>query len=208
MTAKAQQNVHPQSSQYEWPTDKKVRDKLENWQDLKFGMIIHWGLYAVPGIIESWALCSEDWIDRDSTLGYENFKKWYWGLQKDFNPTRFNPDLWAQAAGEAGMRYVVFTTKHHDGFCMFDTKQTDFKISNGPFQNDPRADVAKYVFDAFRKKGFMIGAYFSKPDWHSEYYWWPKYATADRNNNYDIRKYPWRWNRFKEYTYNQIRILF
>ena len=207
MTAKAQQNVHPQSSQYEWPTDKKVRDKLENWQDLKFGMIIHWGLYAVPGIIESWALCSEDWIDRDSTLGYENFKKWYWGLQKDFNPTRFNPDLWAQAAGEAGMRYVVFTTKHHDGFCMFDTKQTDFKISNGPFQNDPRADVAKYVFDAFRKKGFMIGAYFSKPDWHSEYYWWPKYATADRNNNYDIRKYPWRWNRFKEYTYNQIREL-
>jgi alpha-L-fucosidase len=50
----------------------------------------------------------------------------------------------------------------------------------------------------------MIGAYFSKPDWHSEYYWWPKYATADRNNNYDIRKYPWRWNKFKEFTYNQL----
>ena len=50
----------------------------------------------------------------------------------------------------------------------------------------------------------MIGAYFSKPDWHSEYYWWPKYATADRNNNYDLRKHPWRWNKFKDYTYNQI----
>jgi alpha-L-fucosidase len=50
----------------------------------------------------------------------------------------------------------------------------------------------------------MIGAYFSKPDWHSEYYWWPKYATANRNNNYDIRKYPWRWNKFKDYTFNQI----
>jgi len=87
---------------------------------------------------------------------------------------------------------------------MFDTKQTNFKISAGPFKNNPKADVAKYVFDAFRKNGFMIGAYYSKPDWHSEYYWWPKYATADRNNNYDIRKYPWRWNQFKQFTYNQI----
>jgi alpha-L-fucosidase len=102
------------------------------------------------------------------------------------------------------MRYLVFTTKHHDGFCMFDTRQTDFKISNGPFASNPKANVAKYVFDAFRKKDFMIGAYFSKPDWHSEYYWWPKYATPDRNVNYDIRKHPWRWNKFKEYTFNQL----
>jgi hypothetical protein len=57
---------------------------------------------------------------------------------------------------------------------------------------------------AFRKENFMIGAYFSKPDWHSEYFWWPKYAPPDRNVNYDIRKYPWRWNQFKQYTYNQI----
>jgi alpha-L-fucosidase len=64
--------------------------------------------------------------------------------------------------------------------------------------------VAKYVFDAFRKEGLMIGAYFSKPDWHSENYWWPLYATPDRNNNYDIRKFPWRWDKFKNYTYNQI----
>jgi alpha-L-fucosidase len=87
---------------------------------------------------------------------------------------------------------------------MFDTKQTDFKISNGPFAGNPKADVAKYVFDAFRKNDFMIGSYFSKPDWHSENYWWPKYATANRNNNYDIRQFPWRWNKFKDYTYNQI----
>ena len=87
---------------------------------------------------------------------------------------------------------------------MFDTKQTDFSIANGPFKNNPRADVAKYVFDAFRKENFMIGAYFSKPDWHTEYYWWPKYATADRNVNYDIRKHPWRWNQYKQFTHNQI----
>ncbi len=200
----AQQNANQSSQKYEWPTDELVKQKLDHWQDLKFGMIIHWGLYTVPGIVESWAICSEDWIERDSTIAYEDFKKWYWGLKNDFNPVNFNPEQWAKAGKDAGMRYLVFTTKHHDGFCMFNTKQTDFKISGGPFKNNPKADVAKYVFDAFRKNGFMIGAYFSKPDWHSEYYWWPKYATPDRNNNYDIRKYPWRWNKYKQYTYNQI----
>ncbi|RPD45561.1 alpha-L-fucosidase [Paracnuella aquatica] len=206
-TANAQQNVHPQSAAYEWPTDPQVRQKLDQWQDQKFGMIIHWGLYAVPGMIESWALCSEDWIERDSTVSYDDFKKWYWGLHKDFNPVNFNPEAWAKAGKDAGMRYLVFTTKHHDGFNMFDTKETDFKISAGPFKNNPKADVAKHVFNAFRNEGFMIGAYFSKPDWHSEYYWWPKYATADRNNNYDIRKHPWRWNQYKQFTHNQIREL-
>jgi alpha-L-fucosidase len=200
----AQANVHNQSAEYQWPEDTAVRAKLETWQDQKFGILLHWGLYAVPGIIESWSLCSEDWIERDSNSSYDDYKKWYWGLSKEFNPVNFDPESWASVAKDAGMRYVVFTTKHHDGFNMFDTKQSDFKISNGPFKNNARADVAKYVFDAFRKQNFLIGAYFSKPDWHSEYYWWPKYATADRNNNYDIKKYPWRWNKFKEFTYNQI----
>ncbi|WP_114791087.1 alpha-L-fucosidase [Niabella yanshanensis] len=205
LTATAQQQgIHPSSTQYEWPTDPQVKQKLDQWQDQKFGMIIHWGLYAVPGIIESWSLCSEDWITRDSNSYYGDYKKWYWGLQKDFNPVNFNPDEWAKAAKTAGMKYLVFTTKHHDGFCMFDTKETDFKITNGPFKNHPKANVAKYVFDAFRKEGMMIGAYFSKPDWHSENYWWPVYETANRNNNYDIRKFPWRWEKFKQYTYNQI----
>lgn len=203
----AQGNLHHQSSTYEWPDDPKVKEKLEEWRDQKFGMIIHWGLYAVPGIIESWQLCSEEWIERDSTVSYNDFKEWYWGLSRDFNPRKFDPVQWAQAARAAGMRYVVFTTKHHDGFSMFDTKYSDFSIARGPFANDPRADVAKHVFDAFRKENFMIGAYFSKPDWHSEYFWWPKYATPDRNVNYDIRKHEWRWNKFKEFTHNQIREL-
>lgn len=207
MGASAQQNVHPQSATYEWPKEADVRQKLDQWQDQKFGIIIHWGLYAVPGMIESWALCSEDWIDRDSTMAYEDFKQWYWGLKKDFNPVNFNPEGWAKAARGAGMRYLVFTTKHHDGFCMFDTRETDFKITDGPFKDHPKANVAKHVFDAFRKENFMIGAYFSKPDWHTPLYWWPKYATADRNVNYDIRKFPWRWNGFKQYTYNQINEL-
>lgn len=200
----AQNGVHQQSTIYEWPKDEAVKTKLDQWQDQKFGMLIHWGLYAVPGIIESWQICSENWIERDSTIAYEDYKKWYWGLSQQFNPVKFNPDQWAKAGKDAGMKYMIFTTKHHDGFSMFDTKQSDFSIASGPFASNPKADVAKYVFDAFRKQGFMIGAYFSKPDWHSQYFWWSKYATPDRNTNYDIRKYPWRWNQFKTFAFNQI----
>jgi len=197
-------DIVQQSSKYEAPTDPLVQAKLDSWQDKKFGMILHWGLYAVPGMIESWSICSEDWIERDSTVKYEDYKKWYWGLSEKFNPTNFNPEQWAKAGKNAGMKYMVFTTKHHDGFAMFDTKESDFSIAKGPFSSNPKKDVAKYVFDAFRKENFMIGAYFSKPDWHSQYYWWDKYATANRNNNYDIEKNKWRWDMFKKFTYNQI----
>lgn len=197
--------VHPVSNDYQKPTDPLVLQKLEKWQDQKFGIIIHWGLYAVPGIIESWSICSEDWITRDSTSSYDDYKKWYFGLKDSLNPVKFNPDQWAYVSKLAGMKYLVFTTKHHDGFCMFDTKQTDFKITDGPFASNPKADVLKHVFSAYRKEGFMIGAYFSKPDWHNENYWWPLYATPNRNNNYDTRKHPWRWQQFRDYTFKQIQ---
>ncbi|NBP67238.1 MAG: alpha-L-fucosidase [Cytophagia bacterium] len=202
----SQGNVHQQSTQYVWPEDSLVRSKLEKWRDQKFGIIIHWGLYAVPGIVESWTLCSEDvdWIGRDSSIAYDDYKKWYWNLKESFNPRQFDPSQWAKVAKDAGMRYVVFTTKHHDGFAMFNTQQSDFSIAHGPFADHPKADVAKHVFEAFRQQDFMIGAYFSKPDWHSEFYWWPKYATADRNVNYDIRLHPWRWQQFKDFTFNQL----
>jgi alpha-L-fucosidase len=203
-SALAQNTLHPSSNLYEYPKDPLVAQKLEQWRDQKFGMIIHWGVYAVPGIIESWSICNEDWITRDSASRYDDYKKWYWGLSEKFNPTKFDPDQWAQAAKNAGMKYVVFTTKHHDGFNMFDTQFSDYKISNGPFKENPKADVAKYVFDAFRKQNMMIGAYYSKPDWHSQYFWWDLYATPNRNVNYDIRKHPWRWNQFINYTHNQI----
>lgn len=85
---------------------------------------------------------------------------------------------------DAGIKYMIFTTKHHDGFCTFDSKYTDFSIAHGAFKNNPRKNVAYHVFDAFRKKGFMIGCYFSKPDWHCEWFWNPYFATPQRGINY------------------------
>lgn len=207
-TISAQESfIHGVSDKYVYPTDKQVLEKLNQWRDLKFGFIIHWGVYSVPGMVESWAITSEDWITRDTTMTYEEYKHWYWNLSKDFIPTHYNPEKWAQAAKEAGMKYLVFTTKHHDGFCMFDTKYTDYSITKGPFKNHPKADVTKHIFEAFREKGFMIGTYFSKPDWHCPDYWWPYRATPDRAHNYDIAQNPERWNRYKKFTYNQIEEL-
>ena len=208
-TMLAQIFAHGQSTSYVWPRDEAVRARLDRWQDLKFGMLIHWGLYSYLGIVESWAICSEeqDWITRDSAVNYETYKRDYWATIDSFKPERFYPAAWARTGKRAGMNYVVFTTKHHDGFAMFDTRYSDFSIARGAFKDDPRRDVAGEVFNAFRQEGFMIGAYFSKPDWHSRYYWWDRYAMPDRNNNYDIARNPGRWNKFKEFVYNQIEEL-
>lgn len=198
--------VHGQSDGYEWPTDKGVLEKLDKWQDQKFGVLFHWGLYSVPGIVESWNICSEDWIVRPMD-SYYDYKKWYFGLIDEFNPTDFDPDQWARIMEEAGMKYMIFTTKHHDGFCMYDTKYTDFSIANGAFKNDPRKDVARHVWDAFRKKNFMMGCYFSKPDWHCEWFWNPEYDTPRRGANYKKERHPEWWKNYQEYTYNQLKEL-
>lgn len=187
--------------------DPLVLQQLEKWQGIKFGLLMHWGPYSQWGVVESWSICSEDegWCRR-SIPDYVEYKRRYEGLKKTFNPIKFDPDKWAAAAKDAGMRYVVFTTKHHDGFSMFDTRQTDYRITDPgcAFSANPKANVTKEIFAAFRKQGFMIGAYFSKPDWHNENYWWPNFATPDRNVNYDIRKYPERWRKFVEFTHNQV----
>lgn len=203
--------VHEQSkaTDYVWPTDQQVLDKLDKWQDQKFGVLFHWGLYSVPGIVESWSICSEDvdWIPRDTTMTYEDYKKWYFGLKDKFNPVNFNPEQWADVMQDAGMKYMIFTTKHHDGFCMFDSKYTDFSIANGAFKDNPRKNVAYHVFDAFRKKGFMMGCYFSKPDWHCEWFWNPYYATPNRRQNYKIEQHPDWWKNYQQFTENQLNEL-
>jgi alpha-L-fucosidase len=202
--------AHNVSAGYQKPDDPLVVQNLEDWQDLKFGLFMHWGTYSQWGIVESWSLCPEDesWTQRKPEHGksYSEYVKNYENLQTTFNPVEFNPQKWADAAKKAGMKYVVFTTKHHDGFAMFDTKESDYKITSPktPFSKNSKADVTKEIFTTFRKEGFKIGAYFSKPDWHSEDYWWPYFPPKDRNVNYDPKKYPERWGNFKKFTFNQL----
>jgi alpha-L-fucosidase len=188
-------------------TDPLVLQKLEEWQDLKFGLLMHWAPSSQWGIVESWSLCSEDepWCVR-KLEDYAEYRRQYEKLKTTFNPGKFDPDIWADAASRAGMKYVVFTTKHHDGFCMYDSQFTDYKITDRecPFHSNPKANIAKEVFDSFRKKGCMTGVYYSKPDWHSDYFWWRRFATPDRNANYDIKRYPERWQKFVKFTQNQI----
>lgn len=205
----AQSFVHQQSNteDYVWPTDPQVLTKLKHWQDQKFGVLIHWGLYSVPGIVESWSICSEDWIVRERKPTYEEDKAWYWSQKDSLNPVNFDPGKWADVMKKAGMKYMIFTTKHHDGFCMFDTKYTDFSIAHGPFGKDPRHNIAKEVFNAYRNKGFMIGCYFSKPDWHSKWFWNPYYATPNRRINYKKQQHPDWWQNYRKFTQNQLNEL-
>ncbi|MGN6510375.1 MAG: alpha-L-fucosidase [Chitinophaga sp.] len=202
--------AHDMSATYQPPVDPAVQEKLAEWQNRRFGLFMHWGAYCQWGVIESWTLCPEDepFIGRGGAQGmdYYAYKKAYEQLPTTFNPVNFNPEKWVAAAKDAGMRYMVFTTKHHDGFCMFDTRETDYKITGEdvPFSSNPRSNVTREIFQAFRKEQFMIGAYFSKPDWHSDDYWWKYFPPKDRNPNYDPAKYPDRWERFKKFTRNQI----
>ena len=192
-------------------TDPLVLEKLEQWQDLKFGLLMHWGTYSQWGIVESWSLCPEEygWCERtkgSNPSDYNTYKKEYEGLQKTFNPVKFDPDKWAKAAKNAGMKYVVFTTKHHDGFSMFDSKYTDYKITDPktPFSTNPKANITKEIFNSFREQGLWAGAYFSKPDWNTPTYWDPYYPPRDRNVNYEPEANPEKWQSYIDFTHNQI----
>lgn len=206
-------NVYSQHEHQKYvpETDPLVLEKLEQWQDLKFGLLMHWGAYSQWGIVESWSICPEDygWCQRKkggNPDNYFEYVKEYENLKTTFNPVDFDPEKWAKAAKDAGMKYVVFTTKHHDGFSMFDTKQTDYKVTDPgcPFHSNPKSNITKEIFDAFRAEGMWTGAYFSKPDWHNDNYWDPYFPPRDRNVNYDPELYPEKWSKYVDFTHQQI----
>ena len=211
LTITAQPVMTSDDKRYTYETDSLVLQKIDEWQDLKFGILIQWGPYSIWGAVESWSICSEDeeWCERPPGKSYVEYVKEYEMLPQYFNPVQFDPDKWAKVTKEAGMKYVVFTTKHHDGFCMYDSKYTNYKITDPsvPFNVNPKANIAKEVFQSFRNEGMAVGAYYSKPDWHHPDYWAPEWATPDRHVNYDTQRYPERWQRFKDFTYNQFEEL-
>ena len=116
----------------------------------RFGLFIHWGLYAIPAVHEQ-VLARGDWNHDD-----------YEALMHRFDPIRYDPEAWVRMARDCGMSYLCFTTKHHDGFCMWDTGQTDYNIMNTPYGKD----VLKLLADACHKYGIKLSLYYSNPDWH------------------------------------------
>jgi alpha-L-fucosidase len=197
--------------QYQYPEEPEVLANLSEWQDIKFGLFMHWGAYSQWGVVESWTLNPTDyvWIKRPKDKTYSQYVQDYENLLRTFNPVKFDPDKWATAAKDAGMKYMVFTTKHHDGFNMFDTKQSDYKITSKdcPFSSHPRANVTKELFESFRKKDFKIGAYYSIPDWHHNDYWWRYFPPKDAGINYNVEKYPEKLERYNDFIYNQLEEL-
>ena len=197
---------------YVMPEDPVILQKLEWFRDQKLALMMHWGPYSQWGIVESWALSDADaaWSRKDVTwgIGSEDFKREYFGLNQTFNPVRFQPELWAELAKDNGFRYLTFTTKHHDGFCMWDTKFTDYRITapSCPFSAHRYSDVCKHLFEAFRERGLGISAYFSKADWHTPYYWedGSKLAFRDRGPSYEPAKKPELWEKFVRFTHGQV----
>jgi len=172
-------------------TEAQKAARLAWWTDARFGMFIHWGLYAQPA--------RHEWVKKIERMNNEEYQKYF----EVFNPDLFNPVEWAKKAKAAGMKYAVITSKHHEGFNMFDSKFTDYKVTNTPYGKD----IIKLWVDAFRAEGLGIGFYYSLIDWHH-----PEY-TIDRNHpqsantkeEYDNLNKDRDMKVYQEYLKNQVR---
>jgi alpha-L-fucosidase len=185
--------VQTSYSQLPIETDAQKAQRMKWWTDARFGMFIHWGLYALPA--------RHEWVKNMERMTNEQYQK-YFDL---FNPDMYNPKEWAKMAKEAGMKYVVLTAKHHEGFCLFDSKFTDYKSTNTPFGRD----IIKEYVEAFRAEGLKVGFYYSLIDWHH-----PDY-TIDSNHPqrqgsdsaYARLNIGRDMNKYREYLKNQVREL-
>ncbi|MGA1977139.1 MAG: alpha-L-fucosidase [Bacteroidales bacterium] len=174
-------------------TEEQKEQRMKWWIDDRFGMFIHWGLYASPA--------RHEWVKNHERMTNGQYQKYF----DVFDPDLFNPKDWARMAREAGMKYVVITAKHHEGFCLWDSKYTDYKATNTPFGRD----ILKEYVEAFRAEGLKVGFYYSLLDWHHPDYTVDRMhpqrqdsdsAYARLNKGRDMAKY-------REYVKNQVREL-
>ena len=135
-------------------TEAEKTERMRWWTEDRFGMFIHWGLYA--------QLARHEWIKKNERISDEAYQKYF----ELFDPDLFDPAEWAAKAKAAGMKYAVITSKHHEGFCLFDSKYTDYKATNTPYGKD----IIKEWVDAFRAEGLKVGFYYSLIDWHHPHY--------------------------------------
>ena len=172
-------------------TPEQKKERMSWWENDRLGMFIHWGLYASPA--------RHEWVKRNERMNNEEYQKYF----EIFNPDLYNPSEWAKKAKEAGMKYAVITSKHHEGFCLFDSDYTYYKATNTPIGRD----LLKEWVEAFRAEGLKVGFYYSLLDWHH-----PDY-TIDRNHplsassdkEYDKLNKGKDMNVYRQYVKDQVR---
>ncbi|WP_213584623.1 alpha-L-fucosidase [Paenibacillus sp. J2TS4] len=165
--------------------------RTEWFRNDRFGMFIHWGLYAIPA--------RGEWVRSFERLSVEDYEPFF----QEFNPTQYDPRAWAKAAKAAGQKYAVLTAKHHDGFCLFDSQLTEYKATNTPAGRDL---IREYV-DAFREEGLKVGFYYSVIDWHHKDY--PAYGDRQHpmRANEAFKDNPADFNRYIQYFHGQVKEL-
>lgn len=177
-------------AQHTTETNAQKEERMRWWTESRFGMFIHWGLYSMPS--------RHEWVKKYERLTDDQYNKYF----ELFNPDLFNPSEWAKMAKNAGMKYAVITTKHHEGFCLFDSKYTNFKSTN----TFCKKDLLKEWVDAFRKEGLRIGFYYSLLDWHHPNYIvdrnHPQSQTSD--SLYEIINKGRDMNIYRDYVKNQV----
>ena len=167
--------------------------RMKWWTDSRFGMFIHWGLYSLPA--------RHEWVKNKERLTNDQYQKYF----DEFDPNHFEPKLWAKQAKAAGMKYAVLTTKHHEGFCLFDSKYTDYKSTN----TKAKRDLVKEFVTAFRAEGIKIGFYYSLIDWHHKDFTIDQYHPQRPINETDTTIYKIlnkgkNMNTYRSYLFNQV----
>ena len=168
---------------------KERQARTEWFRDARFGMFIHWGIYAIPA--------RGEWVRSQEKISIEDYQKYF----NEFNPKDYDPREWAKLAKQAGMKYAVITAKHHDGFCLFDSKLTDYKVTNTPVGRD----LLKEFLDAFRAEGLKVGVYYSLIDWHHPDY--PAYGDRQHpmRDNPEWKDQKYNWDNYLKYMHGQVR---
>jgi alpha-L-fucosidase len=167
------------------------QNRTEWFREARFGMFIHWGIYAIPA--------RGEWVRNQEKMTLEDYQAYF----DSFDPIDYNPKEWAKIAKQAGMKYVVLTAKHHDGFCLFDSKYTDYKATNTPAKRDL---IREYV-DALREEGLKIGFYYSLIDWHHKDYPVVGNHPMVGNKAFEEQKKNYNWKNYTDYMYNQVEEL-
>jgi alpha-L-fucosidase len=168
---------------------KEIMERTSWWRHDRFGMFIHWGVYAVPA--------RGEWVKSIEKMTTEEYQPYV----EQFYPSAFDASEWARLAKQAGMKYAVLTAKHHDGFCMFDSEFTDYKISN--YFNG--RDIVSEFLNAFRAEGLKVGLYYSLIDWHHPDY--PNVGNHPQRDDKEYGKQDFDWDNYLDYMHAQVKEL-